>query len=159
MKRWAAVVYVVTLAGCAGPRISVTDASPRRVAFLVQDALLVPMQDVDEQAASHCQQHGLSYRWTDAVWISPTLKRVTYQCGRATRPQTRKLQARRSTTAKPVAEDPKVVAWAKAKVATGAWARCLQFDAERKAKETTAAPQSVAQEVVDGRGSFLATFG
>jgi hypothetical protein len=156
MKRWTAVVCVVALAGCAGPRISVTDASAGRVGFLVQNAWLVPMQDVDEQAASHCGQHGLSYRRTDAVWIGPTLKRVAYECGGAERPLMRKLEVRRtpdraalSATAKPASEDPKVAAWTKAKAAIDAWALCLRFDAERRAKETTEAPRSVAQEVVD----------
>jgi len=156
MKRWIAVVCVAALAGCAGPQISVTDASPRRVGFLVQNAWLVPMQDVDEQAASHCRQHGLSYRRTNAVWIGPTLKRIAYECGRVERPLTRKLEVRRtpvraapSATAKPASEDPKAAAWTKAKAATEAWALCLRFDAERRAKETTEAPRSVAQAVVD----------
>ena len=155
MKRWAAVACVAILAGCAGPRISVTEASPRRVGFLVRNAWLVPMRDVDEQAASHCRQHGLSSRRTDAAWIGPTLKRVMYACVWAERPLTPKLEVRRtpvhaahSAAAKPASENPKVAAWTKAKAATDAWALCLRFDAERKAKETTEAPRSVAQEVV-----------
>jgi hypothetical protein len=123
--------------------------SPRRVGFLVQNALLVPMQDVDEQAASHCRQHGLSYRRTDAEWISPTLKRVAYECGSGDRPLARKPEVRHAAAAKPASEDPKAAAWTKARAATDAWALCLRFDAERKAKETTEASQSVAQEVVD----------
>ena len=156
MKRWTAVVCVATLAGCAGPLISVTDTSPRRIEFLVQDAWLVPTRDVDEQAASHCRQHGLSYRQTDAVWTGPRLKRIAYECVGAERPLTRKLEVRHkpvgatpSATAKAASEDPKALAWTKAKAATDAWALCLRFDAERKAKETTKVPQLVAQEAVD----------
>jgi hypothetical protein len=146
MKRWTAVVCVAALAGCAQHQISVTDASPLRVGFLVQNAWMVPMQDVDEQAASYCGQHGLPYRRTDAAWVGPTLKRVTYECSRVERPPARKPEVRRSATTKP---DPKAAAWIKAKAATDAWALCLRFDAERKAKETTEAPRSVAQEIVD----------
>jgi hypothetical protein len=149
MKRWAAVVCLATLIGCSGPKISVTDMSPHRVEFLVQNPWLVPMQDVDEQAASHCRQRNLSYRRIDAVWIGPTLKRVAYECGGAQRPLTHKREVRRSATAKPASEDPKATAWMKAKAAIDAWALCLRFDAVRKAKETTEAPPSVAQEVVD----------
>ena len=155
MKRWIAVVCA-TLAGCAGPRISVTDASARRVEFLVQNAWLAPEQDTDEQAASHCRRHGLSYRQTDAVWVSPTLKRIAYECEPAERSPTRKPEVRRtpvraapSTAAKPASQDPNAAAWTKVKAATDAWALCLQLDAERRAKETVEAPQSVAQEVVD----------
>jgi hypothetical protein len=146
MKRWIAVVCVGSLTGCAGPQISVTDASRHRVGFLVQNAWMVPMQDVDEQAASYCGQHGLPYRRTDAAWVGPTLKRVAYECGWVDQPQTRKLGDRRSTATKP---DPKAAAWTKAKAATDAWALCLRFDAERKANETTEPPRSVAQQIVD----------
>lgn len=155
MKHWTAAVCVATLAGCANPRISVTEASPRRVGFLVQDAWLVPMQDVDEQAASHCRRHGLPYRRTDAAWVGPTLKRVAYECGPAERllarePEVRRVPvgAARPGPAKPAAVDPKVEAWTKAKVATDAWALCVRFDAERMAKETTEATRAVAQEAV-----------
>jgi hypothetical protein len=58
-------------------------------------------------------------------------------------------KATRSAPATPASEDPKVVAWTKAKTATDAWGLCLRFDAERKAKETTEAPPLIAQEVVD----------
>jgi hypothetical protein len=151
MKRWPAVICVAALAGCAGPRISVTDASPRRVEFLVQNAWLVPTQDVDEQAASICRQHGLFNRRTNAVWIGPTLKRVAYECDGAEPPLTRRREVRHTPAAivKPASEDPKVAAWTKAKAATDAWVLCLRFDAERRAKETTEAPRSVAHEVVD----------
>ncbi len=154
MRRWAAVMCVVILAGCADPRVSVTDASPARIEFLVRDARLSPMQDVDELAASHCRRYGLSYRRTDAVWVSAALERVAYKC-EAERPLTRKLEVRRApahaahpASIKPPLEDPKVAAWTKAKEATDAWVLCLQLDAERKANETAEAPQSVAQEVV-----------
>lgn len=147
MKRWSAAVCVATLAGCAGPQISVTDASPRRIGFLVQNAWIVPMQAMNEQAASHCGQHGLSYRHTDDVWISPTLKRVAYECAGAEPLLTRRREGRHAAT--PRRADPKVAAWTKTKAATDAWALCLRFDAERKAKETTEAPRAVAQEVVD----------
>lgn len=156
MKRWAAVVCVAIVGGCAGPRINVTDASPRRIGFLVQNAWLVPMRDVDEQAASHCRRRGMSSRRTEAAWIDPTMKRVAYQCVLAERPPAPKLEVRRtpvhvahSATAKPASKDPAAAGWMKAKAATDAWALCLRFDAERKAKETTEAPRSVAQEVVD----------
>jgi hypothetical protein len=146
---WIAAIWVATLAGCGGPQISVADASPGRVGFLVQKAELVPMRDVDEQAASHCRQHGLPYRRTDAEWISPTLKRVAYECGGTERSLARKPEVRRAATGKAASEHPKAAAWTKAKAATNAWALCLRFDAERKAKETTEAPQLVAQDVVD----------
>ena len=149
MRRLTALVCVAALAGCAGPRISVTDASPHRVGFLVQNAWLVPMQDVDDQAATHCRQHGLPSRRTDAEWISPTLQRVAYQCGWAQSPLPPKPQVRRPATPKSASQDPKAAAWTKAKAATDAWALCLRFDAERQAKETTESPQSVAQQVVD----------
>jgi hypothetical protein len=156
MKCWTAVVCVATLAGCAGPRISVTDASARRIGFLVQNAWMVPMHDVDEQAASHCGQHGLSSRQTDAAWIGPRLKRIAYECGCMERPLTRKLELRRtpvraanSATAKRASEDPKAAAWTKARAATDIWALCLRTDAERRANDTTEASRSVAQEVVD----------
>jgi hypothetical protein len=147
-RRWTIAVCIATLAGCAGPQISVTDVSPRRVGFLVQNAWRVPMQDVDEQAANHCQQQGLSYRRIEAVWISPTLRRVDYECGSAQRPSARKPEVRRAATAKPASDDPKLAAWTKAKAATEAWALCLRFGAERKAKETADAPRLVAQQVV-----------
>ena len=153
MKRWTAGVCVAFLAGCAGPQISVTEASARRVGFLVQNSWLVPMQDVDEQAAGYCRRHGLSYRRTEAVWIGPALKRVAYECGFAEQPLTPKLEVRRTPTAtakpKTASDDPKVAAWTKAKAATDAWALCLRFDAERRAKETTEEPLVVAQEVVN----------
>ena len=155
MKRWLTGVCVATLAGCAEPRISVTDASPRRIEFLVQDARSVPVRDMDKQAASHCRRHGLSYRQTDAVWTSPTLKRITYECRPAKPPLKRRPEPRRmavqappATAAKPVSKDPRAVAWAKVKAATDAWALCLRLDAERRAQETTEAPQSVAREAV-----------
>jgi hypothetical protein len=131
----------------------VTGVSPRSIEFLVQDALLVPTDDVDEQGASHCQQHGLSYRRQRVVWIGPTSKRVAYECIRA-EPPLRKLAARTparpagSMTAKLASKDPKIAAWAKAKTATDVWALCLRFDAERKAKESADAPQSIAKMVV-----------
>jgi hypothetical protein len=153
MKRWTAGVCVSFLAGCAGPQISVTEASARRVGFLVQNSWLVPMRDVDEQAAGYCRQHGLSYRRTEAVWIGPALKRVAYECGLAKQPLTPKLEVRRTPTAtanpKTASDDPKVAAWTKAKAATDAWALCLRIDAERRAKETTEEPPVVAQEVVN----------
>jgi hypothetical protein len=147
MKRWTIVVWVAALAGCAGPKVSLTDVSQRRVGFLVQDAWFIPMQDLDERAASHCGQHGLSYRRMDDVWISPTLKRVVYECSEAEGPLTRKLAVRRAAPRR-AAMDPQVTAWTKAKAAIEAWAVCLRFDAERKANETTEAPRAVAQEVV-----------
>ena len=161
MKRWIAVVCAIlvcaTLAGCAEPRVSVTDASARRVEFLVQNAWLAPEQDMDEQAASHCRRHGLSYRQTDAVWVSPTLKRIAYECGPVEPSLTRKpevrhrpVQTAHSTAAvKPASSDPKAAAWTKVKAAADAWALCLRLDAERRAKETVEAPQSIVQEVVD----------
>jgi hypothetical protein len=153
MKRWTAGVCVAFLAGCARPQISITEASARRVGFLVQNSWLVPMRDVDEQAESHCRQHGLSYRRTEAVWIGPALKRVAYECGVAEQPLTRKLEVRRTPTAtanpKTASDDAKVAAWTKAKAATDAWALCLRFDAERRAKETTEDPLVIAQEVVN----------
>jgi hypothetical protein len=150
MKCWVAVICVASLAGCyAAPQISVTDASPRRVGLLVQNAWLVPMQKVDEQAASLCRQHGLSYRRIDAVWINRTLKQVVYDCAGMERLLARKPQVRRLVIAKSISNDPKTAAWTKARVATDAWALCLRFAAERKAKETTQAPGLVAQEVVD----------
>ncbi len=155
MKRWIAVVCVAVLVGCARPQISVTDASPRGIGFLVKNAWLVPMQDVDERAASHCQLHGLTYRQTDAVWISSTSRRVAYACDGATplptpKPEVRRARVRavRAAAAEPTAADPKVKAWTKAKAATDAWALCLRFDAERKAKATAQSPQSIAQDVV-----------
>jgi hypothetical protein len=108
----------------------------------------MPMQDLDELAASHCQQHRLSYRRRDVGWISPTLKRADYECGRPEQRLTRKLEVPHSTTANPATKDPKVAAWTKAKAATDAWALCLRFDAEREAKGSTDPPQSVAQEVI-----------
>ena len=90
MKRWIAVACIAALAGCAEPRISITDASLRRFEFLVQNAWLAPLRDMDEQAASHCRQHGLSYRQTEAVWISPTLKRIAYECSGPERTPPRK---------------------------------------------------------------------
>jgi hypothetical protein len=155
VKCWLAVMGFSTLAGCAGPSISVTDVSPHSIEFLVQNARLVPMQDVDEQGASHCQQHGLSYRRTDVMWVGPTSKRVVYECIRmeaqpALKPKIRRAPVRpaRPAAAKPTSADPKIAAWTKAKAATDIWALCLRFDAQRKAKETTDAPQSVAQAVV-----------
>ncbi len=155
MNRWTAGVCIAALAGCAGPRISVTDASPGRFEFLVQDAGPVPMQDMDEQAASHCRQYGRSYRRTKAVWTSPTLKRVAYECGPAERSPKRQPEARRTpshatpaTAAKPASNDPRPAAWAKVKAATDAWALCLRLDAERRARETTEAPQLVAEKAV-----------
>ena len=142
------MVCAAFLTGCSGPLISVTDAAPRRVGFLVRNAWLVPMQEVDDRAASYCRQHGSSYRRVDSSWIAPTLKQVAYECDLADRPQPRKQTVRRAA-AKPVADDPKAAAWIKAKAATDLWALCLRFDAERKASETTETPRSVAQEVVD----------
>ena len=111
MKRWTAGVCVAFLAGCAGPQISVTEASARRVGFLVQNSWLVPMQDVDEQAAGYCRRHGLTYRRTEAVLIGPALKRVAYECGFAEQPQTPKLEVRRTPTATPkpkmASDDPR----------------------------------------------------
>jgi hypothetical protein len=110
------------------------------------------MQDVDEQAAGYCRQRGLSYRRTEAVSIGPALKRVAYECALAKQPLTPKLEVRRTPTATPkpktASDDHKVAAWTNVKAATDAWALCLQFDAERRAKETTEEPQVVAQEVV-----------
>ena len=37
MKRWAVVACTVALANCAEPQISVTDASPHEVGFLVRN--------------------------------------------------------------------------------------------------------------------------
>lgn len=148
MKTWAALVCIIAVAGCAGPKISVVDASPRRVGFLVQNARLVPMQDIDERAASHCRQHGLQFRRTNAVWIGPTLKRVAYECGPAEPALTRKPAVSGSSPALPASADPKVVAWTKAKAAMDAWSLCLRFDAERKANETNEPSFSIAQEVV-----------
>ena len=142
------MVCIATLAGCSGPKISVTDISPRRVGFLVQNPWLVPMQDVDEQAASHCRQHNLTYRRTDVVWIGSALKRVAYECEGVERPLVRKPQVRRAAIAKPASEDPKAAAWMKAKAAIDAWALCLRFDAARKAKETTEAARSIVREVL-----------
>ncbi|HYZ24379.1 MAG TPA: hypothetical protein VE690_19685 [Rhodopila sp.] len=155
MKRWAAVVCAATLANCAAPQISVTDASPRRVEFLVQSPTLVPMQDVDEQAAAHCRQRGLWYQKADAVWVGPTAQRVTYECIGAEQspmPPT-KARPRPARAAQPAEKtprgDPKASAWAKARAATHSWARCLQRVATRKAKETSEALQLIAREVVD----------
>src|SRR4051794_36513064 len=148
VKCWIAVMGFSALVGCAGPSVSVTDVSPHSIEFLVQNARLVPMQDVDEQGASHCQQHGLSYRRTDIMWLSPTSKRVAYKCIQmeaqpALKPEVRRAAVRpaRPAAAKPTSADPKMVAWTKAKAATDIWALCLRFDAQRKAKETTDAPQ------------------
>jgi hypothetical protein len=156
VKCWIAVMCFSTLVGCAGPSVSVINVSPQGIEFLVQNARLVPMQDVDDQGASHCQQHGLSYRQTDVMWIGPTSKRVAYECIRmeaqpALKPQVRRAPVRpaRPAAAKPTSADPKMVAWKKAKAAADTWALCLRFDAQRKAKETMDAPQSVAQAVVD----------
>jgi hypothetical protein len=55
----------------------------------------------------------------------------------------------RSAAAKSASQDPSTAAWAKAKAATDAWALCLQFDAERKAKDTNNALQLVVQEVME----------
>jgi len=154
MKRWASVVCAAALAGCAGPRVSMTEVSPRGVAFLVQNARLVPMKDVDEQGASYCQQHGLSYRREEVVWTGPATKRVAYECIR-TQPPMRKQAARTSARpagsgiARPASKKPKVAAWAKVKAATDVWALCLRFDAEREAKETTDVPHAIAKMVVD----------
>lgn len=88
--------------------------------------------------------------------VGPTLRRVEYECASGERPPTPQLEVRRTpppvaraASARPAPEGPKVAAWTKAKAATDAWALCLQFDAERKAGETTKVPQLVAQEVVD----------
>lgn len=147
MKGWSAIVCAAILASCAGPQVSVIDASPRQIGFLVQNAWLVPMQDMNEQAASHCGRRGLSYRRKEESWISPTLKRVVYECDGVEPLLPRKLAVRHPT--RPERADPKVAAWTKTKAATDAWALCLRIDAERKAKETTEAPGAVAQEVVD----------
>jgi hypothetical protein len=152
MNCWTAGVCVAFLAGCAGPQISVTEASARRVGFLVQNAQLVPMQDVDEQAADYCRQHRLSYRRTEAVWIGPALKRVAYECGPAEQRLTPKLEVRRRPTAsakpKTAPDDLRVAAWAKARAATDQWALCLRINAARRANETTAEPLVLALEVV-----------
>jgi hypothetical protein len=153
MNRWTAGACVAFLAGCAGPQISVTEASARRVGFLVQNARLVPLQDVDEQAADYCRQRGRASRRTEAVWVGPALKRVVYECDLADQRPTPNLEVRRMPTAsaKPKTapdDDLKVAAWAKARAATDQWALCLGIDAERRAKETTEEPLLVAREVV-----------
>ena len=91
MKRWITVVCVAALSGCTEPHVSVTDASPRRIGFLVENAELMSMPDLGEQAASHCQRHGLSYRLTDDAWIGPTLRRIIYECGKAEQPLPHKM--------------------------------------------------------------------
>ena len=156
VKCGIAVLCFSALAGCAGPSVGVIAVSPHSIEFLVQNARLVPMQDVDEQGASHCQQHGLSYRRTDAIWVGSTSKRVAYECIQMEAQPVLKSEVRRApvrparpAAAKPTSADPKIVAWRKAKAATDTWALCLRFDAQRKAKETTDAPRSVAQAVVD----------
>lgn len=149
MKRWSVLVCTIILAGCSGPQISVTDATPRRVGFLVRNAWMVPMQDIDEQAASYCQEHGLSSRRADTVWIAATLKRVAYECDGAEQAPTRKQKGRRQAVPKPAAEDPKAAAWTKAKAATDVWALCLRFDAERRARESAEPPRAIAQKAVD----------
>lgn len=153
MTRWTAVVCVATLAGCAGPQISITDVSPRRIEFLVQNAWLVPMQEVDKQAANHCWHHRLSYRQTESVWIGPSFKQVAYQCVSAAshKPEAPRTSVHPSPSAvaKPASKDLKAAAWANAKTAADEWALCLRFVGERKAQETVEAPQSVAQAVVD----------
>ena len=149
MKRLTAMACVAVLVGCVGPQISVTDASSRQVGFLVQNAALVPMRVIDDRAASYCQQHGLAYRRTDTAWITPTLKRVAYDCDWVKPLPQRKpevahtpARAAQRVTAKPASADMKMAAWTKAKAATAAWALCLRYDAEQKAKATTESPRN-----------------
>lgn len=184
MKHWTAVVCVSILAGCAGPRISVTDASSRRVEFLVENVWEGPVQnqDMDEWAASYCRQRGLPSRQTDAVWTGPARERVGYECGPMEQPsepppvqtveqppmptptvlhtveqpptptptvQHTPAPVAHLTTVKSASHSSKAVAWSKAKTAIEAWVLCLRFDGERKAKETTEAPQLIANQVVN----------
>ena len=107
------------------------------------------MPDLGEQAASHCQRHGLSYRLTDDAWIGPTLRRIIYECGKAEQPLPHKMTVHHAPPVKPTSEDPKAAAWTKAKTAIDVWSFCLRFDADQRAKETTEAVQSVAQKVVE----------
>ena len=155
MKRWTAMACATILAGCAGPQISLTDASPRRVAFLVHNAWLVPRQDLDAQAASYCRQHGRAFRQANARWITPATKQVTYECTGAARPPPSQPEVglapvRRAhhEVRQPAVRDLRAAAWAKAQAATDTWALCLRFGAERQAIDTAEAPQLAALAVV-----------
>lgn len=155
MRGWVALACLALAAGCTTPQISMTDATRQHVTFLVRNPLMTPRQAVFQQAAGYCRQLGRSYQPTKTISINTNLTEMSFDCVEAEAPSSRSAEMRRKpprparvAAEKPPRSDVKAAAWAQAKTAADAWALCLRFGAERKAKESADVAPLVAISVV-----------
>jgi hypothetical protein len=151
------------LAACGAPRITPTAADPRSIQLLVQNARLVPSQDVDERALRHCSDYGLVARQAQVEWTSDTSMTYRFDCVGARKPTAAK-PVEKKANEPPVADvaatppkaaaksraERKQAAWAQAHALSQDWLQCMVGGATQRARTSADVADAGAIAVVAG---------